>query len=248
LQRSKTRVSPQKCCEAALRQHGTHRPSLRVPPLQLTVLQKAVQQTAAQGSEGGGLTPLESLRSSAAGSLAAPAADRSAQAASQHGGLTRAADCFRCAAPRRLQQRWLSTRQHAAVPGAACGRQRARGCCLPQRLCASGPPTAAAPLPCCSCRRREGVLLLDSDSPGWTVLYTNDAFSAVSGVARRDAVSRGFWDLFGAPGQGPATFQAGSSAGWKEGGRVGEVGGCPPVLHLHFHISHPLSSPTAALP
>jgi hypothetical protein len=57
------------------------------------------------------------------------------------------------------------------------------------------------------------VLLLDSDSPGWTVLYTNDAFSAVSGVARRDAVSRGFWDLFGAPGQGPATFQDSVDAG-----------------------------------
>lgn len=94
---------------------------LRPPPVQLTMLQKAVQQTAAQGSDGGGLTPLESQRSSAAGSLVTPPTDRSLQAASQHGGLTRAADCFRYAVPQR---------RHAAVLAAALtGTMRAVAAC-----------------------------------------------------------------------------------------------------------------------
>lgn len=74
------------------------------------------------------------------------------------------------------------------------------------QLCAGSllPPGCPAAL----AGRREGVLLLDSGAPDWTVLYTNDAFTAVSGVPRQQAVSRGFWELFGAPGQGPATFKA----------------------------------------
>jgi serine/threonine protein kinase len=46
----------------------------------------------------------------------------------------------------------------------------------------------------------EGVMLVDVATPSWQILYTNPAFSTVLGVPKDEAVSQGFWDLFGGPG------------------------------------------------
>lgn len=53
---------------------------------------------------------------------------------------------------------------------------------------------------------REGVLLVDVGTPNWTVLYTNDAFTAATGVSRGDASRQGFWELYNSPGLGPQAF------------------------------------------
>ncbi|KAL4854405.1 putative serine/threonine-protein kinase SIS8 [Chlorella vulgaris] len=53
---------------------------------------------------------------------------------------------------------------------------------------------------------REAVMLVDVSIPQWTVLYTNDAFTAVSGVSRHKAVAQSFWELFSAPGMSADSF------------------------------------------
>jgi hypothetical protein len=39
------------------------------------------------------------------------------------------------------------------------------------------------------------------------VLYTNEAFTAATGVPRDEATAQGFWEIFGSQGVGPASFQ-----------------------------------------
>ncbi|PSC70592.1 kinase [Micractinium conductrix] len=54
---------------------------------------------------------------------------------------------------------------------------------------------------------REGVLLVNVGTPSWHVLYTNEAFTAASGIQREEATRQGFWELFSAQDAGPASFQ-----------------------------------------
>jgi hypothetical protein len=89
------------CLRLFLQRKSSPRGRVLLPPgfMQLTMLQKMVQQSGTISD--GILTPLDSLRSSATPSATAAsslaAVDRRSDNA-PHLGLTRAADCFRCAA------------------------------------------------------------------------------------------------------------------------------------------------------
>lgn len=54
----------------------------------------------------------------------------------------------------------------------------------------------------------EGVMLIDAGTPAWTVLYANAAFSTVLGLPRDEAISQGFWELFGGNKAGLAACYA----------------------------------------
>eukprot|EP00887_Chlorella_sp_A99_P004652 scaffold4.g4652.t1 len=67
---------------------------------------------------------------------------------------------------------------------------------------------------------REGVLLIDTGSPGWPVLYANDGWEAATGTAVAvGSTGQGFWSVF-QPDAAPT--------GTAQGGGNGAAGGSPP--------------------
>lgn len=155
----------------------------------LTLLQKLVQQSAAAGevSPLGSLTPLasppDSLRTSAA-----PSATAAASAAPLHSST-----------PPGVQQD--TAQPPASKPGE------------PQELALEQPAEQHWGLLRAVDCFREGVMLVDVSSPAWTVLYTNEAFTAATGVPRDEATAQGFWEIFGSQGLSPASYQEEMEAG-----------------------------------